>query len=82
MYIPPLFNFSQLLNCYMNLYVSLCFPACTLFIFACWAGLWLIYDYITLFTRYGHKILFYTVLTVAVSDLHYSTLCLQRQCLI
>jgi hypothetical protein len=34
--------------------------------------------YITLFTWYGQKILFYTVLTVAVSDLHYSTLCLQR----
>ena len=42
----------------------------------------LMYDYVTLFTWYGHKILFYTVLTVVVSDLHYSTLHLQRQCLI
>ena len=36
----------------------------------------------SMFTWYGHKILVYTVLTVAVSDLHYSTLHLQRQCLI
>jgi hypothetical protein len=36
----------------------------------------------TMFTWYGHKILVYTVLTVAVSDLLYSTLHLQRQCLI
>ncbi len=31
---------------------------------------------------YGYKNLVNTVLTVAVSDLHYSTLYLQRQCLI
>ncbi len=36
----------------------------------------------TMFTWYGHKILVYIVLTVAISDLHYSTLHLQRQCLI
>ena len=29
----------------------------------------LIYDYVTLFTWYGHKILVYTVLTVVISDL-------------
>jgi hypothetical protein len=47
------------------------------------AGLWIdMLIYHTMFTCYGHKILFYTVLTVAVSHLHYSTLCLQRQCLV
>jgi hypothetical protein len=47
------------------------------------AGLWIdMLIYHTMFTWYGHKILFYSVLTVAVSHLHYSTLCLQRQCLV
>jgi hypothetical protein len=36
----------------------------------------------TMFTWYGHMNLFNTVLTAAVSDLHYSTLWLQWQCLI
>ncbi len=36
----------------------------------------------TMFTWYGHKNLINTVLTAAVSDLHYSTLWLQWQCLI
>jgi len=38
--------------------------------------------YHTVFTWYGHKNLVNTVLTAAVSDLHYSTLYSQRQCLI
>ncbi len=47
------------------------------------AGLWFdIRIYHTMFTWYAHKILFNTVLTVAVSNLHYPTLCLQRQCVI
>jgi hypothetical protein len=42
----------------------------------------LLYYWFTLFTWYGHKNLVNTVLTAAVSDLHYSTLWLQWQCLI
>jgi len=43
------------------------------------AGLWIYGVYITLFTWYGHKILFNTVLTVAVSDLYGSTLYSQQR---